>query len=216
MLIVEKQKKAEIIWLLQAKSFITYTWFSFERIKGINIFLKSRNYRGHFWEPLCNLCHGKSFECQQHLCAVILLVVPLKPNAQCWFKKECGNCVEWQGKCQCHLVSISLILEIPQSISIAFGDLGYLLRGKHMVEKSALPTLQLWWTEMDVTTTCYSDSRGTDTSIDPVRTNHTCHTACMRCTLHLCTALCTFTNGSLQNKSCFVLLELVINRTVTY
>lgn len=207
MLIVEKQKKTEIICLLEAKGFMSYTCFSFEWIKGIKIFLKSRNCTGCFRESLCSLFHGKNFWCQQHLCAVILLVVPLNPNAQCWFQKDlCGMTKEMPMSSGIIFINFWDATEYQW---IAFVDLGYLLRGKYMVEKSALPTLQLWWTEVDVTTTCYPDSRETDIPIDPVRTNHAAHTACMRCTLHLCTALFTFTNDSLQNKICFVLLEPV-------
>lgn len=156
---------------------------SFEGIKWTNIFLKSRNCTGHFSEPLGILCHGKNFGCQQHLCAVILLVVPLKPNAQFWFQKElCGITREMP-------MSSGIIFINSWDATgyqwVTFVGLVYLLRGKDMVENSALPTLLLWWTEMDVTTICYPDSRGTDISIDPVRTNHAAYTACVRLSIYV-------------------------------
>lgn len=141
------------------------------------------------WMPAASLC------CHFACCTI-------KTNAQCWFQKElCGMTREMP-------VSSCIIFinywDATEYQWITFVDLGYLLRGKYMVEKSALSTLLLWWTEMDVTTTCYPVCRGTDISIDPVRINHAAHTACVRCTLYLCTALCTFTN---DKKGLFCLVE---------
>lgn len=180
---------------------------SYEGIKGINIFLKSRNCTGHFWEPMGSLCHGKNFGYKQHLCAVILLILLLKPNAQCWFQKElCGMTREMTMSS--YIIFIGS-WDATEHQWITFVDLGYLQRGKYMVEKSALLTLMLWWTEKNATTTCYPGSRGTDISIDPFRTNHVAHTSCMRYTLHLYTPLCTFKSDSLKNKICLVFLEPV-------
>lgn len=89
-------------------------------------------------------------------------------------------------------------------------DLGYLLRGKYVVEKSVLSTLlnlneQKWVLSPPAS----PDSRGTGLSIDHVRTNRAAHTACTRYAVHLCTALCIFENGSMQSEICFVLLKPV-------
>lgn len=53
------------------------------------------------------------------------------------------------------------------------------------------------------------DSRGTGISIDPARTNCAAHTGCTRYTVHLCTTLCIFKNGSVQSKTWLVLLKPV-------
>ena len=96
-----------------------------------------------------------------------------------------SSCVEWPEKCQCHLASFLLSLEMPQSIS-----------GLFLWIQVTCSEGSIWLKSLYYPPCCFNeqkwmlppsappDSRGTGLSIDPVRKNHAAHTAHTKYAVH--------------------------------